>query len=302
MRRLQAGPPESGHEVSALGISPDARTLAVNVVHEGVFRFDLSAAGAPHHPMPQENRIFNRNFLFSPDGRVSWTNTNGRWTHDPVSDRVHATPMGTGGAINTQLPLAGGRLLTGHGFERMGVGLWQEGRGWDWDNLWFFDYDGSFHGLAAGFHADRFYFLHGDGPADPNPPQLAAHAFADRAVIDRVAFPYRGARRLVSSPDGSVAVAAHDQTLAVWRPGAKVEKVRPCGRKHITDVAFHPSGALLAVACNDNSVRFVDAATWRVARQFTWDVGKVKAVAFSPDGTLAAAGGESGKTVVWDTE
>ena len=38
------------------------------------------------------------------------------------------------------------------------------------------------------------------------------------------------------------------------------------------------------------------------AKTFTWNIGKMRSIAFSPDGTLAAAGSDSGKVVVWDVD
>lgn len=43
-----------------------------------------------------------------------------------------------------------------------------------------------------------------------------------------------------------------------------------------------------------------DTATWEPARQFAWDIGRLRSVAFSPDGTLCAAGSDTGRVVVWD--
>ena len=73
-------------------------------------------------------------------------------------------------------------------------------------------------------------------------------------------------------------------------------------KKHFTGVAFHPSGKYLAATSNDATVKLYDTTTWAVARTFTWDIGKMRSIAFSPDGTLAAAGSDSGKVVVWDVD
>jgi len=73
-------------------------------------------------------------------------------------------------------------------------------------------------------------------------------------------------------------------------------------RKHFTGLAFHPSGRFLAATSNDNTVKFYDVQTWRLAHAFDWQIGRLRSVAFSPDGTLAAAGGDDGKVVVWDVD
>ena len=71
---------------------------------------------------------------------------------------------------------------------------------------------------------------------------------------------------------------------------------------HFTAIAFHPSGQYLAATSNDETVKFFSTATWQEAKRFTWEIGKMRSVAFSRDGMLAAAGSDSGKVVVWDVD
>ena len=67
-------------------------------------------------------------------------------------------------------------------------------------------------------------------------------------------------------------------------------------------MAFHPSGRFLATTSNDATVKLYDTSTWRVAQAFDWGVGRLRSIAFSPDGMLAAAGGYKGRIVVWDVD
>ena len=83
---------------------------------------------------------------------------------------------------------------------------------------------------------------------------------------------------------------------------AKPREVRSDTRAHFTAIAFHPNGRFLLAASNDQTVKLYDTTTWEPARAFTWSVGRMRSVCFSPDGTLAAAGSERGKIVVWDVD
>jgi WD40 repeat protein len=106
------------------------------------------------------------------------------------------------------------------------------------------------------------------------------------------------------APDGKRLVAAIQLSLYVFSTDNLKEQrqTRKDGRKHFTAVAFHPSGKYLAATSNDTTVLLYDTTTWEVVRTFSWDIGRMRSIAFSPDGTLAAAGSDKGKVVVWDVD
>jgi WD40 repeat protein len=96
--------------------------------------------------------------------------------------------------------------------------------------------------------------------------------------------------------------------LCVWRVDDANDWRQPIANmkndqhRHFTDLAFHPSGRFLAATSNDATVKFYDTTNWDISRTFTWDIGKMRSIAFSPDGTLAAAGSDKGKVVIWDVD
>ena len=105
----------------------------------------------------------------------------------------------------------------------------------------------------------------------------------------------------------STFMVAHDgPTLFVYDLadlGRKPKKLtNPVKRKHFAGFAVHPSGRWLAAAGLDGAVTLWDATTWTVAQSWVWDAGQARSVCFSADGTLAAAGTDSGKVVVWDLD
>jgi WD40 repeat protein len=109
---------------------------------------------------------------------------------------------------------------------------------------------------------------------------------------------------ILISPDRSWLIALAGPLLHVRETGdlnREARKIRD-GKLHFTEIAFHPSGRYLAATRNDQTVKLYDTTTWQVAKTFTWDIGKMRSIAFSPDGTLAAAGSDTGKVVVWDVD
>jgi WD40 repeat protein len=110
---------------------------------------------------------------------------------------------------------------------------------------------------------------------------------------------------IATAPDDSTFVVLSKKVLLMFcepKLKAPVHTIRSDGKKHFTGIAFHPSGKYLAATSNDETVRLYDTATWEVSRTFTWDIGKMRSIAFSKDGTLAAAGSDKGKVVVWDVD
>ena len=106
------------------------------------------------------------------------------------------------------------------------------------------------------------------------------------------------------SPDRSKLVASSGSSLLVWdQPdGAGRPDLIRAGRQQLTDIAFHPSGRYLAATSNDTTVKLYDTSTWQLARTYSWSIGRLRSIAFSPDGTLAAAGSDTGRIVVWDVD
>jgi WD40 repeat protein len=120
-----------------------------------------------------------------------------------------------------------------------------------------------------------------------------------------VPIPGRTVDQLLFSPDGSWLVLRGGPSLFVWDAGdltRKPQKIHGGVKGHFTGLAFHPTGRYLAATSNDQTVTVYNTAAWQVATTYTWDIGRMRSVAFSPDGALAAAGSDTGRIVLWDID
>jgi WD40 repeat protein len=67
--------------------------------------------------------------------------------------------------------------------------------------------------------------------------------------------------------------------------------------------AFHPAGKVMAVIDGGSTlVKVYSVEDLTKTASYSWKHGHLNDVTFSPDGTLAAAGGKDGKVVVWDVD
>jgi WD40 repeat protein len=109
----------------------------------------------------------------------------------------------------------------------------------------------------------------------------------------------------VLAPDVSRVAIPDQQYLYVidpFRSGSDPLRVKNTTRKTITGAAFSPDGRWLATTSNDTAVTLWDAATWTAVRSYQWKIGRLRSVAFVPDGLRCAAGSDTGQVVVWDVD
>lgn len=111
---------------------------------------------------------------------------------------------------------------------------------------------------------------------------------------------------LTWSPDGRYVAGVLGARLVVWsaEDGKTRGELEAGGTRLFRGPRFHPSGRFLAAggANIDGGVYCWNVGTWEELIGFRWPVGPVACVSFSPDGTLAAAGGERGRILVWDVD
>jgi len=126
---------------------------------------------------------------------------------------------------------------------------------------------------------------------------------ADTAVVRRdLGAPASQIEQLAFSSDGTRLLGRALARVFCWDltdTSASPRSGTNPGRKHFRAMAVHPAGPLLTVD-NDRLVRVWDVPALSADRTIAWKIGKLHAVAVSPDGTRAAVGSHTGRVLVWD--
>lgn len=117
-------------------------------------------------------------------------------------------------------------------------------------------------------------------------------------------YPSYYASNLTTSPDGKWFAVGGWNKLYLYNTEIWGKPVRLNGTTDaFTPFAFHPTRQLLmAIWGGSTLAKFIDPETGALITKFKWSIGALRCVAFSPDGTLAAVGSDSGKIVVWDVD
>jgi WD40 repeat protein len=113
----------------------------------------------------------------------------------------------------------------------------------------------------------------------------------------------QGQATMAVSPDGRLLAAGSGLSLLVWdvTTGAEVARMRQ-KRKYFLGAAFTPDGRYLGTVGNEETVKMWDTSGWHLVREYAWQVGGLKCLAFSRDGQVGVAGSDKKKIVVWDLD
>jgi WD40 repeat protein len=104
------------------------------------------------------------------------------------------------------------------------------------------------------------------------------------------------------TPDGATVAIASDWLVRVFAVDGKPKTDLSGHKGQVSAVGFVNGGRTVVSASWDATVRFWDVATGKETARFPLSIGKLTALAVSPDGTRVAVGGTDGPIVVIDTE
>jgi len=280
--------------VHALAFSHCGRWLAAGG-RGGVHLWDTGAPAEPPRHFPNTWAHAGR-LVFRPDGYLLWFDEV-RNVHTRAADERRI-----GVTLNLDEEM---RNASANGARA--VGLWNVGnpRVWGLDSvaapvaLWSLPDTPD----AAGFSNDGALLAtarHGRGTAAHTLRAFDGATGALRCEFRHL--PTDIPQQLAFSARNEFLLARWNVSLVCWNlaePEAKPTRTFNPSRKHFVALAVHREGRVLTVD-NERLVRVWDVPSLQPVRTIEWDIGKLYAVAVSPDGSRAAVGSHTGRVLVWD--
>jgi WD40 repeat protein len=317
----------SARPVTGVSFGPAGRTLVAG----GSGGYDVwDLASGSHAFVPSHGFNYSHGCVADPLGRWFYVSDDCRWFRlvplpggpqpppDPVEQ--HA---GAGNVYSFDVTPDGSRLVMGRGVPGMNrVECWDVRRPASFRAVWSLE-DGKPvpPDKSHSFNSMQTWVVHavaicpgggtvamGECP-DANKPDsepfiVLREGASGRAVARLGRSAGTSWTRLAFVPDGRALFVWDPRLLERWDVTARgrVVRVPHPGRASFWGLAVHPSGRLVLTASGDGVVRYWDATTLALVRALRWGIGKLHAVAVSPDGAVAAAGGDKGQVVVWDVD
>lgn len=135
---------------------------------------------------------------------------------------------------------------------------------------------------------------------------VSIRSFATGAELASARYPSNYAFHPEVSPDGRHLGVIGYGSMYIYDTSAlgKPQKLSS-GRSYggFVGLAFHPGGRAMAVIHGGPTlVKVYDPGTLRPTRTYKWRLGPLGCLAYSPDGSLGAAGSRDGRIVVWDVD
>lgn len=302
-------------EIRDLAFSPDGRALAAVVPtdYRQVFLWNLES-GAPSPVRLEIEGDYKGGLGFSADSRwLGWLEPAGRGIYDRDDRSLSYTSFDTISSTNTHRVVQsadGSRLISQHGLPDYSLHGWRP-EGDEWIRTWTMStVELAVESVTLSDDGRRLAMLTRPAVGEKwqqGPRRVEVRDAATGVLLNVGEYPYNLAEPLLFSPDARQLVGFNDMTLLVWEVPevgslGSPRRIRNDNRKQFTALAYHPSGRQLYATSNDTTVHVFDTVNWNWVGRFTWQLGRLKAVAISPDGMLAAAGGDKGDVVIWDID
>jgi WD40 repeat protein len=289
-----------------LAFSPDGQHLVCGGNGRGVAIWNLASSDPPATVLTQAHGPLALHFDAGTGRLNAAFNSGGVWTRstDGVESELEfpdGQPTQIGGIVfapdGTWIVLShyvriGKRLLERYELDGSSVGrrIWKIDEQYVWDGPFVLRPDtGELFGVGGSSSPRTFAARNADEPFHFTQHPIAMSP--DETIAG-----------WALSPDGErVAFTTRSRVRVMdLATGAEVESPVEEGSVG-RSLAFHSGGQFLAVASGDG-VKLLDANTLAEVRALAWGNGRVRTVAFAPDGMTAATAGERGWVTLWDVD